>query len=81
MNKIVEIFKAWNIAFNPNEEQNDLAIKRLAICEACEWKSDVPIKRCTVCGCALKAKVFSPVRGACPKAKWDAVDTQLPAGE
>lgn len=76
MNKIVEIFKSWNIAFNPNERQNELAAKRLAICEGCEWKADLPVKRCTVCGCALKAKVFSPVRGACPKAKWDEVDSQ-----
>lgn len=77
MNKLEEIFKAWGIALNPNETQSALGAKRLAICEACEFKSDTPVKRCTVCGCALKAKVFSPVRGACPKAKWDAVDEQL----
>lgn len=76
MNKIEEIFRAWSIAFNPNEAQNGLAIKRLEICESCEFKSDVPIKRCTVCGCALKGKVFSPVTGACPKGKWDTVDKE-----
>lgn len=78
MNKIREIFTAWGILFNPNERQNELAAKRLAVCEACEFKSDVPIKRCTVCGCALKAKVFSPVRNACPKGKWADADTELP---
>ena len=79
MNKIVEIFKSWQIAFNPNETQNELAAKRLMVCEECEFREDKPIKRCTICGCALKGKVFSPVRGACPKGKWDTVDdTMLP---
>jgi hypothetical protein len=78
MNKIVEIFKAWNIAFNPDQPQAELAAKRLAICEECEFRADTPIKRCTVCGCALKGKVFSPVRGACPKGKWAVVDEGLP---
>lgn len=78
MNKLVEIFTAWGISFNPNEAQNDRAIKRLAVCESCEFKADHPIKRCTVCGCALKGKVFSPVKDACPKGKWAETDAELP---
>jgi hypothetical protein len=74
MNKLVEIFSAWGISFNPNEPQSALAGKRIEICDGCEHRSDFPVKRCTVCGCALKAKIFSPVRGACPKGKWDKVD-------
>jgi hypothetical protein len=74
MNKIEEIFKSWGIAFNPNDKQAQLAAKRIEICNECEFKSDVPVRRCTVCGCALKAKIYSPVEGACPKGKWDEVD-------
>lgn len=74
MNKLEEIFKAWGIAFNPNHEQLNLAHERITICSGCEFRADVPIKRCTVCGCALKGKIYSPVKGACPKGKWDLVD-------
>lgn len=81
MNKIVEIFKAWGIALDPNQTQQEQALRRLSVCEGCEFKSDVPIKRCTVCGCALKAKIFSPVKGACPKGRWDGVDMHLPDAE
>lgn len=78
MNKLTEIFKSWGIALDPNETQVHLAASRISVCETCEWKSDVPIKRCTVCGCALKAKVFSPVKNACPKGKWADTDRELP---
>ena len=75
MNKIEEIFKAWNIAFNPDNEQAELASKRIEICNSCEHKvTNLGINRCSVCGCALKGKVFSPVKGACPEGKWDKVD-------
>lgn len=77
MNKITEIFKSWGIAFNPNDTQSKLAVVRLSICEKCEFRSDIPVKRCTVCGCSLKGKIYSPVKGACPKGKWDDVDAKL----
>lgn len=76
MNKIVEIFKSWGIAFNPDEPQKKLAAARIMICNSCEFKDSNPFNRCTVCGCALKGKIFSPVKGACPKNKWDKVDTK-----
>lgn len=72
MNKLQEIFKAWNIAFNPNSAQLEKAAKRLEVCNTCEHRvENLGISRCDVCGCALKGKVFSPVEGACPKGKWD----------
>ena len=75
MNKIEEIFKSWNIAFNPNDAQAELAAKRIEVCNSCEFKkTDFGLNRCSVCGCALRGKVFSPIKGACPKGKWDEVD-------
>ena len=78
MNKIEEIFKAWNITLNPDEKQAELASKRIETCNSCEYKvTNLGINRCSVCGCALKAKVFSPVKGACPKGKWDEIDGKV----
>ena len=74
MNKVTEIFKAWQIAYNPERENIALAEKRIEICNSCEFKSAVPWNTCTVCGCALKGKIYSPVKGACPKGFWDEVD-------
>ena len=70
MNKIEEIFKAWGIMFNPNDTQSELAIKRMEICNMYEFKKTNPIIHCGQCGCALKAKVYSPKIGACPIGKW-----------
>ena len=78
MNKIEEIFKSWNISFNPNNEQNELAEKRISICNKCDHKkTNLGINRCELCGCALKAKVFTPVKGACPAGKWDKIDNVM----
>lgn len=77
MNKIVEIFTAWGISFNPNDSQAELASQRIQICNECEFKESKPFNKCTVCGCALKAKVFSPAKGACPKGKWDEIDDRF----
>jgi prolyl 4-hydroxylase len=78
MNKIEEIFKSWNIAINPNQQQHNLAVKRLEICNSCEYKKTVlGINQCSVCGCALKGKVFSPQRGTCPKGKWNVIDNLM----
>lgn len=76
MNKVTEIFKAWKIAYDPTQNQNEQAEKRIAICDTCEHKSEVPFPRCTLCGCALKGKIFTPVKGACPAGKWDEIDAQ-----
>lgn len=74
MNKAVEIFKAWKISFNPNNEQTKLALSRLEICADCEFKVDKPWVHCGICKCPLDKKIYSPNIGACPKGKWDSVD-------
>ena len=79
MSKIVEIFTAWGIALNPNDLQNELAVKRMEICEECEFKKSIPINRCGACGCPLRGKVFTTNTylsqgGSCPKNKWRNVE-------
>jgi len=76
MNKVVEIFKAWGIAFNPNDKQAELAGLRMQICDLCEHKKTLGINRCNLCGCALKAKVYSQVESACPDGRWAKVDRE-----
>jgi prolyl 4-hydroxylase len=78
MNKLKEIFKSWNIALDPNETQAELASQRIEICNSCEFKvENLGFNQCSVCGCALKAKVFSPVKGACPEGKWNIIDNVM----
>ena len=93
MNKLEEIFKSWGIAFDPNEAQADLAKNRIEICDVCDFKALTEIgpiisfARCTLCGCALKAKIYTPRtyldgikefndpnRGSCPESRWMEVE-------
>lgn len=76
MNKIEEIFKAWGIMFNPSDSESELAAMRMEICDGCESKKTIPIIHCGECGCALKAKIYSPKIGACPKEKWLVVEKE-----
>lgn len=87
INKITEIFSAWRISFNPNDDQSDLASKRIEICNGCEHKEMISIgefdifARCNLCGCALKAKIFTnhtykDVGGTCPMMKWLTVEDE-----
>jgi hypothetical protein len=75
MNKIEEIFKAWKISYNPTNLQGELAIKRMEICDTCEFKKDIPIIHCGQCGCMLSKKIYTPVTHGCPKGKW--LDVEL----
>ena len=78
MNKIEEIFKSWNISFDPNNKQSEIASQRIEICNSCEHrKTTIYINTCGVCGCLLKGKIFSPVVSACPKGKWDKIDQKM----
>jgi len=79
MNKIIELFTAWGVSFNPNSKQLELASKRLEVCNSCEHKGKNTFFKnvCGVCGCSLKAKVYSPVKGACPIKKWDEIDNNF----
>lgn len=86
MNKVEEIFKSWMISFDPTVDQAELASERIQICDACEFRVLTPIgpflniARCSVCGCSLKQKIFTPLThkdlGGCPKNKWDLIETQ-----
>jgi len=93
LNKIEEIFKSFSIAFDPTVEQSELASDRIQICDDCEFRVLTPIgplvtmARCSVCGCVLRGKMFSPRTyldgvlehgnsdfGSCPKSKWMEVE-------
>lgn len=73
MNKIKEIVVSWATMLNPTEEQKRIAEIRLQTCMQCDrWKTNgLDVHYCSECGCATKAKVFTP-RGlsACPLNKW-----------
>lgn len=72
MNKVEEILKSWAIQLSPSPEQNELAAKRLRICNVCEKKKKNIIGAyvCDICGCVLKSKVFTPEKNGCPINKW-----------
>jgi hypothetical protein len=79
MNKIQEIFTAWNISFNPNDEQAELASKRIEVCNSCEHKKQNTFFKnvCDLCGCSLSKKVFTPIVGACPDGRWNDIDNAV----
>ena len=72
--KIKEIIESYARMVNPTEEQKEVAEIRLKTCMGCEFwgENAAGIQYCKRCGCATKAKVFSP-RGlkACPENKWE----------
>jgi hypothetical protein len=71
MNKIKDIILSWATSFSPNEEQKELAEKRLSICTSCEFSATNPLGPfCKICGCAFRAKVFTSSKNGCPKNKW-----------
>lgn len=76
MNKIMEIYNAWKISYDPNKAQAELAGIRMLICQECPLKADEPVIHCRQCWCPLEKKVFSPKVGACPIGKWDVVDKE-----
>jgi hypothetical protein len=54
-----------------SETQKQVAARRLQICMTCEAWRNVPIDHCSKCGCATKAKVFTPKgKEACTMGKW-----------
>ena len=71
---VINIFKAWGIAASPSTKQAELASKRLEICGRCEHKVGKVIPTCNQCGCVIKAKVFTPSKGTCPKGKWNKME-------
>lgn len=76
MNKAVEILSSWGIMFNPNNNQAHLAEKRILVCDICKHKKINAYVSCDLCGCALSAKIYSPIKGACPAGNWDKIDKE-----
>ena len=70
MNKMKEILISYVTAFNPTQEQIEVAEKRLSTCMECEFWVQSTINYCDKCGCPTSAKVFSPLANACPEKKW-----------
>jgi hypothetical protein len=74
-----EIFKAWGIQYDPNNPKNELASKRIEVCNTCPNKKEMDGIRniCSLCGCMLKSKVFTEEMGQCPDNRWNEVENQL----
>jgi hypothetical protein len=74
-----EIFKAWGIGYDPNDSRNELAFKRIEVCNSCPNKKEIDgVKNvCSLCGCMLKTKVFTNEMGQCPDNRWNGVEQQL----
>jgi ribosomal protein L37E len=75
VNKLSEIFQAWVAAAKPTPEQKLLAEQRTTICEECPHRAHNDLLNfyyCSLCGCPLSKKVFSPDGPkACPGSKWE----------
>ena len=72
----LEILQSWYRSVKSTEEQKKIAEQRLQVCDQCPAISRNPILRCRVCGCPLKAKVFSPKQDACPQHRWPKPEEQ-----
>lgn len=85
--EVDKIFESWRIVFDPNNPQAQLAAERIKICDGCEFKATTPVlngdiyTRCTVCGCSLKGKIYTPhtfqdAGGSCPKELWKNIEEE-----
>jgi hypothetical protein len=71
MTKVEEIFKSWAISFNPTDAQAEKAAARIQICDICEHKKEGTFGPfCSLCGCPLRSKIYTPLENACPLKKW-----------
>jgi len=71
---IKEIVSGWWYYFNENDSVEEVARKRMEICNGCQWHSSKmltkrPDVHCTKCGCTLAAKTRS-LESSCPLKKW-----------
>jgi hypothetical protein len=81
MHNFNEILKSFIISVSPTSIQQELANKRLEICNACEAKKIIlnKLKPTTICGkckCVLHKKIFTPLKGKCPLGKWDIIEEE-----
>ncbi len=82
MNKISEIVGAWITAFNPTDDQIELAEKRYETCLGCEFygKSRPLIgdEYCKKCWCPIQKKVYTQkINDTCPLGKWKDIENQF----
>ena len=73
--KIRTIIKAWIKASNHSPLEEEIAKIRLQKCLACKYKktswTPFRIKYCSLCGCPLKAKKYSPNgKDECSQGNW-----------
>jgi hypothetical protein len=67
----VKIAKSWIISTNPTPDQEEIANKRIEICNGCDYKKYSFFYYCDKCGCPLKGKIYSPNGPSeCPAGKW-----------
>ena len=73
---VKEIVRAWFSSFTGSDEQKELALNRLEICNGCEHiKTNViNVIVCGNCGCPINKKIFSPLYNSCPLKKWEESD-------
>lgn len=65
------IIKAWIVSQNPSKEEEQLAQKRILICNNCEFRKYnkfFDLFLCDKCNCPINKKIFSEER--CPLKKW-----------
>jgi len=76
-----QIVDAWMTSFNPTSEQDNLAKKRVEICEMCPSLKKVFNKKwsayCGECGCPISKKIYATENNPCPLLKWSEVDGEL----
>jgi hypothetical protein len=66
-----EIAESWIISMNPTPEQEEIANKRIEVCNGCEFRKKLVFYYCDRCGCPLEKKIYSP-KGpeTCPEGFW-----------
>jgi hypothetical protein len=69
MSKLSEIYDGWKNYVFPNEEVEELAKERIAICVKNDCKKFKGNNTCALCGCYMPAKVRS-VKSHCIIKKW-----------
>ena len=73
-----EIFEAWILSANPNENQKKLSTLRFEVCQNCPFMNDIlGVQICGKCGCPISKKIFTNKYDACPAHKWIEIEKQF----
>jgi ribosomal protein L37E len=74
---IKKVWKAWVTSYRPTQQQSNLAVKRVLICNRCPSMAKyLNIDICSECGCPISKKVFTNEYNACPLKKWGNIDKE-----